>query len=1294
MPDDSSISADQKKLLAQIDASDGLEDLGIPETERILEQETQAENTPDIAPPEAPAIKKTSKLIEVIKAKVSQVVSAVIKLIPTKKTSAPPSDSSTAQDEFNNTENQIPNFPDPDIPGDSAMLTPDLSGDEQPEEKPALSLSKKIFIVGIVIATGALFYLDTSSDEEKVVTIKTSVKPATPFVPSKNQVTELTNPPDALETAKRTNPPDALETAKRTKTLETLETVRITSPALSKKDLTVKYLQKAVTDDNVIKTVERLKKEIDALHKKVGEKDQTRESLRNDQEQVFKALKKLATLTSGTPLTLKNSSKVVPSADGGYSVTTSAGIKTETEKGVYVIFQSGYLIRNIKRQVLRFVFTNPNKTAVEISNIYVISPSHGLAEVTTIQSERLRALKLIEGKTNKEFNVTPLIRQVAFFNHLGTLSSINSFVPESEINSLTATIQSDSIRDLVGFETKNLDTFSLKQNSIYRDGRLETFVGYSQDLSIRYASYVGKTEEENKSYVEVLARERNDIIVIERFKVHEINHLLLKRTASKEFTHVSKGGDILESKKGSIEVKNIGPGKIIGGLSKSGAIKSEEVVLLGTKIKWTPLSKLAGNILETKKGHKFSADSTFLTSLSVPESGTRHLIGNYEISSTGKVRTKAPSEIVFQITKFYSIKKIGATIKTKNYLIKIKNRKSATVTDRRTDETVVYHNPVIKFEKSRYISLYASSLDVWDEDNKKINGITYDKVTDVAEKNDTKRFITASGDFVKSKSGNINFDLSVNLVLREEVSFIEKIEGSVFNYLYSIDKESGELRAKGIGKLLLGSESQDAIIFSEKITTKSIGEKQNETADKSVYTLAELIEENPHITKVVFETNPEGKIEILSKKSISIDGDQVSLKSGKYNARLSIFVLELSADEKENARKITGKSGRTKFEKSVKRITNNSSSYYNDEFLVVTDKEKKYLRFLDETTKTFGWTTVYEEVVDLEKKKLILTVKPIDKDSKKNSDQFSMSLKTIKEMSPSMENDVSQLHEDSLNPEKPEEAPASKSDIEQRLILTNLKKELQDVTKNIAALKNVKITPIVTSLQPELVAELEKQEVNKKNKFNFEVGMKFNYTIEKLVEIPKGSKKTVSAELTETYFEDREGNTLDLRNPILMIEASPDFNTNKVVFHPIQIIYTDTEGKRQTVSLSTNAMNMEYHEEGSEYVIDGVPAYYKNQKIEELPTTIMLTTLKGVVEGLSSKNEDGLASLTKGILPQADDTTKNSFTEGVAEGAAEGFNELIEVYKAKSESKTDLLIVEGGVKITSIFIRTTPLSIR
>ncbi len=952
MPDDSPISTDQKKLLAQIDASDGLEDLGIPETEGLLEQPTQMEKTTDIAPPEAPSTNKYSKLIEAIKTKISQVVSSVTKLIPTKKTSKAPSDSSTAQDEFNNTENQIPNFPDPDIPGDSAMLTPDLSGGDQPKEKPALSLSKKLFIVAIVIATGALFYLDTSSDETQAITAKAPIKPATPFVPFKNQVTSLTQKTESLEAVPKS-----------------LETVRVTGPALTSSDLKVKYLQKALTDDNVIKTVERLKKEIDSLNKRVGEKDQTRASLRRDQAQVFKALKKLSTLTSSTPITLKNSSKVVPSSDGGYTVTTSAGIKTETEKGVYVIFRSGYLISNIKRQVLRFVFTNPNKPDVEISNIYIISPSHGLFEATTVQNERLRVLELIKGERNKEFDITPLIRQVVFFNDLGTLSSINGFVPENEINSLTATIQSDSIRDLVGFETKNLDTFLLKQNSIYKDGRLQAFVGYSQDLSLRYASYVGKTHEENKSYVEVLVPERDDIIVIERFPVSRINHLLLKRTASKISTHVSKGGNILESQKGSIEVKNIGPGKIIGKLSKSGAIQSEEVVLVGTKIKWTPLSKLAGNVLETKDGRKFSVDSTYLTALSDSKNDTRHLISNYEISSTGKVKTKVPSEIVFQITKFYSVKKIGASIKTKNYLIRIKNRKSATVTDRRTNETAVYHNPLIKFEESRYISLYASSSDIWDKNKKTINGAAYSKVTDVIEQNNTKRFIASSGDFLKSKSGNINFDLSINLVLKEKVSFIEKIEGTVFKYLYSIDKESGELRAKGIGKLLLGPDSQDVTIFSEKITTKSIGEKKNESSGKSVYTLSELIEENPHITKVVFETNPAGKIEILSKKSISIDGTQVSLKSGKYNARLSIFVLELSKDEKQNARKLTGKSGRTKFEKSVKRITNNSPSYYNDDLLVVSDKEKKYLRFLDETTKKLRWTTVYEEVGDFEKKK-------------------------------------------------------------------------------------------------------------------------------------------------------------------------------------------------------------------------------------------------------------------------------------------------------------------------------------
>jgi hypothetical protein len=257
-----------------------------------------------------------------------------------------------------------------------------------------------------------------------------------------------------------------------------------------------------------------------------------------------------------------------------------------------------------------------------------------------------------------------------------------------------------------------------------------------------------------------------------------------------------------------------------------------------------------------------------------------------------------------------------------------------------------------------------------------------------------------------------------------------------------------------------------------------------------------------------------------------------------------------------------------------------------------------------------------------------------------------------------------------------------------------LEAELAQIKAQIASLNGVNLSmKTFTMSKEELEETLEKE--TESTEFKFEIGTEFTYNIPKSVEITEGEIGFINTKLDQTFFEDREGNTVDMIDPLLVLQVEGDFNTNKVIFRPSLLVYTSSEGKRQTVTIPGDSTILEYKEEGTDFVLSGVPAFYVNQKVKELPTTVMLSTLQGVVESMAGKDEGfgGALAGLEGLGGTGDDKTGEAFTEGVASGAADGIGEILEVYKAKSAGKQDILITVGDIDLKSIFIKTTDLNI-
>ena len=220
--------------------------------------------------------------------------------------------------------------------------------------------------------------------------------------------------------------------------------------------------------------------------------------------------------------------------------------------------------------------------------------------------------------------------------------------------------------------------------------------------------------------------------------------------------------------------------------------------------------------------------------------------------------------------------------------------------------------------------------------------------------------------------------------------------------------------------------------------------------------------------------------------------------------------------------------------------------------------------------------------------------------------------------------------------------------------------------------------------------KLATKEIQSQSTFSFEVGTEITYKIDKAIEISEGESVYIHTELDQTYIEDREGNSISMENPIVIVSATGDFNKSQIIFSPAKIIYTSTEGERKSIDLSADTTILEYTEPDTEYVMSGVPAHYINQKVKQLPTTVMLSTIQGVIDSMTEP-EDGMAGALAGMesLAGSDESTvSDSFTDGVASGASSGVKEILDVYKSKSDAKQDMLIIYGETYLKSIFIKT------
>lgn len=1064
-----------------------------------------------------------------------------------------------------------------------------------------------------------------------------------------------------------------------------VETIRVNKPS-SLNVKTTRTLEQFNTDQKLIETLEIIKQQSDENKRRLESQSRSTDSLRVSQKIIFDSIVSLHKFTSSEEVSMIDGSFISPKKNGSsYDITSASDITTSVEKGTFIMMPSGYIVQNSETTTIYFAFTNPNDDK-NITNLYEVSSLHGLRDKTEDMTTIERVKDVISKKGDDERIIsTPYKNAVVAFNEYGEIASVKNYKKNVVGDNLSKAILDDSIRNLNGFYTMNNERFRLKDNALFKNGRVVSIDGQTTDLTIRYVEYQPSKTENRQRYIEVI--NANDMI-IKRISTGQIKHLYLTQatvqdgdSAVKEYIY--RDGNIFQVHEYGEETLQ-GSGSIVGKIMK-GALVEEKIILEKIEEKFNELTEFAGKILEGVSGNAYSVDADY----------TRILPGNnyaetklYFLSSKGSLVLKDGMEKVDSITTVKNKNKIGGRIISDNYIVEITSLDKATVFDKKTQTSNTYFNPEVRFVDNSRIVLYANVAHKHNADEQTINGISYSKVVQVRP--NVFNYYDAKGELIKPQDPD--FDFNKILVLEENVSDVEKIEGDAFDYIYRINLKTGEISAEGIGKMIITSNNtKTAKLFTSSSEKVEIANKANKAPSKAVLTLGELVSSHPHLPRIKFKMMNEDEMNIVSSSSIIVNNKKVAIESGKYNTDLGIFVFNMAENtNSQQKRQLTGSLNSNRFERTVRAITNEAPNYFSENVTVVTLQNGKKVVGIRNAGYDTHWTSVYDEEVNLKDNEIVLTIKPFSNKGK-TSDSRSISLDSIKEMSKTMRDDmIAQFTKYEQSKANIKEVPSESIQRETENIKI-LEAQLNDINAQLSNITGKELN-FQTYKMSEKELEIATKEEKEKNEsvFNFDIGTELTYEVEKSLEVVEGQDSLIYTSLDQSFIEDREGNTLSMSDPIVVLKVTGDFNTNKVKFFPVQVVYTDEDRTRQIINIPDTSTVMEYKDDTSGEVVDGVPSYYVDRNVANLGTKVMLSTASGMVEAMTTP-DDGFAGALAGITGDTA-TEEDTFTNSVASGAAEGINEILESMKEKTEGKQDLLITVGGLKLKSVFVTTTPIN--
>ena len=1169
--------------------------------------------------------------------------------------------------------------------GNSGETVDNPTKPEEKSEKTKMKLKKGPIMAAAAIMIGVGYLYVTSGGEQvQVQSEKTS------SVPVKTNPLKVKAQEDQKENVIRT---------KRIKVYDKNE-------VFEHKKQTLTELNKS---ESYIAIVKELKKEMDNIKKESARKGMSLKDRERFNKSKREALLELNKRLNFGPVSLKNGNIVRPLQGTGYEIETKQGIVTEVKNGSFIKVKEGFLITDTATDTLYLVYSHMvGGSSQQIEKLYKVSSRRGLEDITVDNLESTKArdqktelnksiLNLINGKSNIEtinFQTEKLIKKVLFFNENGIKSGSEDYRIERKSSTTEDTREIKSKRkSILGFRLQDQRVFKKEEGVIKVDGIKKTFDGLSSGLRMVYKVYKGGKQTNDSAYIQIISDSNNGEEVLSEWEVEMVSSVLLKTY----YDDVSKTRYIVRNNKLfkieglKQEEKFHADGYIIGEV-KNGVINKVEVIETTLEVVKEKLSKFNGKTLIGKKGfYLANEENEYKVEEGMVHDKLRERVDKAEtLTIYESTITRNSGVRVDLIESIKTTKKVGAKLTTSTRYIYIEKKGEVKIQDRKTGKTTILKDISLYFDKNHLI-ISKNPIDTWDKEKETINGKIYQKVKELGE--GKFLFIDKNGNYLYSVGGDITHYPNKKVILREEVTDIEETNGDLFNFIYFIDEKTGQLKSAKIGTLEVKMKNK-SLINAIKKNKKTILKQNQKQEIKNVLTLKEMLGKSPFLFNVTFTMMNGDTVKIVSQNSIMLNGDKLMLKSGRLNKKEKLFIFDLNKDtvsKSAKIRSITGSAKRTTFERTIAKVESDIKDYYTESILVYSTENDirrvRYRRDIGNGQSVQTWSVVYTSKLNLDDETITLEIEPAT-NSGKTTEVIVVSLKEVKQMKGSMRIKFEEDYKEYLKSLKAK--GTSKSLLKVNNNTKILEEQGKELDAKLAAIMGKNLEYHIEGLTDKEKRKI-KEEEERVPEFTFEIGKSFHYKIEKSVEIADGQTKYMAADIKEGYYNDRVGNSLTLNDPKVVLAVTGDFNTNKVIFTPVKMVFTDDIGERRTVAIPQKATILEYQELESDYTLDGVPAFYVNQKVKELPTTVMLSTVAGVLDSLSASDDDiasqlgDIGGLTGGES-SSDSESSNPFTDGASEGISAGVKDILDVYKEKSEGKKDILITTGELELKSKFI--------
>lgn len=920
-----------------------------------------------------------------------------------------------------------------------------------------------------------------------------------------------------------------------------------------------------------------------------------------------------------------------------------------------------YLILNDNQADLTF-------TDLKNINIWRVDPNIGLKKVLVMDVKKDILSYLYNNENDEDILIKKYVNKIVLIGKNGEIKEeIDFFAQKTNEISLPKEVLNSYL--LNEYTLSDFSKISLKNHTLYiKDKKQYEEKGL---YSIKYMKY----NDEDEGLSEALFVFRNSQI-IKKIVLGDIRNISLinyKNAEGEEY--VNKNGKVFKLNNTSGLLDEIGTGTIFGKINK-GALESVSLAIIESSEERMPIDNLIGKILIDENGTEYK-----VTEDGVQYQGTLLPILSFTITSSGFLYYQ--DEKIAKIKEIKFANKTGASLTTESRIIKLFSKTKYEVYDL-ANNLLFNQNSYDKVDfkldfKKESITAIAKMIPELDKDNKTIAGIKYDTYE---ERNDKYFLFDKEGSLIKEMPR-----LETKQLFEEKIVNFELIDGEIFNYYFQIDTLTGKIESDDVGKFIQKYE-KDKIPFSQfmkknqfKTTKKTIDTKiQNSGIGKqSIILLSDLLQGRrfPYVTFMDIKGN---KIKILDDKNLLInDKDTISGIKIYLNQIKSKFLFHVTPQ-------MINKNIQRQYKIQV--INKNLNWFYKEVKLDELDyinrtngtklfKNEKGIYYI-KTGDSNNFEEILSMQLDIANDSLIL----MDvKDQK-----YTLQISSLNKMTDRESKTYADLLNRFLNPEE-NDAEKKKREAEEAVRQKRLKKS-EEFKKQMAEFQNQPSNMRTISLKEKTLNEIKS--AKKVPDFVFEIGTKMKFIVKESMEVIEGEQGFALGHISNLTLRDLSDNILHIKNAKLVLGLEGDFSKQKINITPLKIIFKDSEtGEKRLIDIPQTATQFIFKEEG--YSMVGVPSYMINAKLKNINTTVILSTVSGILENLTTP-KDPFSALTQGAgttgTTGINATQQQNQTIGQAAGAGinAGIQELVTTIKESTDQEKNLLISEPNVKGYSLFI--------